>query len=320
MSFADRSRAEVPWLHAWRQANTDFYREQPAEGHFLTSVEMGTQVAQALATVVEQQMSRHAPREFFIIDIGAGSGRLLEQLRSLVTGDVHFIGVDIRERPAQLSTQITWRQMLIDGETSDITGADGELAGVVIAHEFLDDVPCDVVELDEDLTPQVVLVDPQCGTEELGPRLDDPAAIAMLSDQDTMAVQRWLHEWWPATRPGARREVGLARSRVWSMLTRIIDTGVVIAVDYAHGKPDRAAGLWDAGTLKGFAAGRPTRPVPDSSVNITAHVALDALATPRARIASQAELLGGSTLSSWPAGVGSYTWLVEPIDRGTMSR
>jgi len=73
--------------------------------------------------------------------------------------------------------------------------------------------------------------------------------------------------------------------------------------------------------VKGFSTGRPQRALPDGSVNITAHVALDALARPGATLATQAEILKTSTLHSWPSGLGSYTWLIEPIkEQGNRSK
>src|SRR5262249_42219086 len=55
--------------------------------------------------------------------------------------------------------------------------------------------------------------------------------------------------------------------------------GVAVAIDYAHARADRAAGAVRCGTLAAYRDGRPVRPVPDGSCDLTAHVALDACAT-----------------------------------------
>ncbi|MCZ9338904.1 hypothetical protein NGM37_14085, partial [Streptomyces sp. TRM76130] len=68
-------------------------------------------------------------------------------------------------------------------------------------------------------------------------------------------------------------------------------------VDYAHTADARPP----FGTLTGFRGGRETRPVPDGSCDITAHVALDACATacalPGARLLTQRAALHALGLS-----------------------
>lgn len=305
--------SHIAWADAWRQANSTFYASNQAEDHFATSIHADEQVANALAHVITQQHEAHRDQDFFVIDVGSGAGRLLEQLRTRVDADVHLLGVDIRERPQGLSPDIQWRQVTVSEGNDDVTGVQGDIAGVVIAHEFIDDIPCEVFELDEDTSPRIVLVDPATGAEDLGPHLDDPAAAALLGSIRAAEVRAWLDAWWPPTRPGARREVGITRQRVWSALTRSVHAGCAVAIDYAHTHADRIAGVWDGGTLKGFSGGRPHRAVPDGSVNITAHVALDALARPNACLTTQDRVLGKPTLTSWPACLGSFVWLVQPI-------
>jgi SAM-dependent MidA family methyltransferase len=316
MSHGD-PRAPRTWRGAWSDANAVFYSTSRAEDHFSTSVHTNLTVARELARLILREQHAH-DKEFHVIDIGSGSGLLLEQLHSLLLhsllpGRIRLLGVDGRPRPPDLSPDIDWRQVVIDDETMDVTGDDGHLAGAVIAHEFLDDIPCDVVEVDDALEVRVVLVDRATGMEELGPALSDPAAASLVERYDPAESMAWLRNWWPVTRPGARREIGIARDRTWSRLRRILDSGAAIAVDYAHTRPERAAGLWDAGTVKGFGSGRPRRPVPDGSVNITAHVALDSCAQPGSRVLTQSQVVGDSSLDSWPLGRGSYTWLIESV-------
>jgi len=260
-------------------------------------------------------MDPRTTENFAVIDIGAGDGRLLRDLSDRLNEGISFIGVDVRPRPVMLVDVIDWVERDIDPDAREITGRDGDWSGLLIAHEFLDDVPCDVVELDEHCVPHVVLVDTQSGAEEIGPALDDPAAHRYV-EAPALSAQ-WLAQWWPATRPYARREIGLSRDRMWARLRRVLRSGQAIAVDYGHRFSDRQAGMWDAGTLKGFVAGRPHRAVPDGSVNITAHVALDACASPTANVHSQSSMLAG--LAGFPGGRGSFDWLIEPwMDESTV--
>ena len=314
MSHEAPTTSARPWSSAWKAANARFYEHHLAEAQFKTSIESGTEVARALAQLILSSCAEFAEDGFSVIDIGSGSGRLLEQLAPFVPEDITWMGVDIRERPPELDPRIGWHRTEIDGSTRDITGFDGQVCGVVIAHEFLDDVPCTVVELDADLIPRLVLVDEATGIEVIGPPLRDVAARRLLG-HTTDEHCEWLDVWWPPTRPMARREIGVERERIWSRLTGIVASGFAVAIDYAHRLDERSAGLWDAGTLRGFAHGRPSSAIPDGSVNITAHVALDALATCSSTIRTQFDVLDGASLRSWPQGLGEYQWLVEPIVR-----
>ncbi|MGA0208312.1 MAG: SAM-dependent methyltransferase [Candidatus Nanopelagicales bacterium] len=307
------------WRTAWSHANTSFYDSHRAQDHFSTSIHVNATVARQLARLIQvRHPSDH--QEVHVIDIGSGSGRLLEQLRHFLPKRIRLLGVDRRPRPARLPPDIDWRQVEIDDGTVDITGDDGHLDGLLIAHEFLDDIPCDVVELDDELCERLVLVDTATGAEELGPALDDPAAAALLDRYPPAESMEWLRHWWPITRPAARREIGIARDRTWSRLRRILRAGTAVAVDYAHTRPERTAGLWDAGTLKGFRDGRPRRPVPDGSVNITAHVALDSCAHAGSPLRSQTQMVDDVSLDSWPLERGGYTWLIEDVQRVPVER
>jgi SAM-dependent MidA family methyltransferase len=133
------------------------------------------------------------------------------------------------------------------------------VTGLLVANEWLDDVPLDVVELTAD-GPRLVLVD-EAGTEAPGPA-PDPADAA------------WLARWWPLAEVGDRAEVGRTRDEAWAAAVGRLERGVAVAVDYGHEAGSRPSG----GTLTGYRAGAQVRPVPDGSCDLTAHVALDAVA------------------------------------------
>lgn len=300
-----------PWRAAWRNCHLGpggFYRQHHAEDEFSTGVHVDDTLAHYLADLILRQRASNPVEDFTIIDIGAGDGRLLTELRELLPRNIEFMGVDVRSRPSDLPEIITWIECDIDPSSTDITGRDGECSGLLIAHEFLDDVPCDVVELDDNCRARVVLVDPTTGAQELGPALTD-RAVHRFTDEPERDLA-WLAQWWPPTRPGARREIGWPRDLVWNRLRRVVSNGQAIAIDYGHERADRLRGVWDGGTLKGFASGRPRRPIPNNTMNITAHVALDACASDHARLLPQSRVLSG--LAGFPGGRGSYQWLIEP--------
>ena len=194
------------------------------------------------------------------MDVGAGRGELLEQLRAQSGGGrfgprLRLLGVDLADRPPGLPADVGWADAVPPGRT-----------GLVVANEWLDNVPVDVVEVGPD-GPRLLLVDPATGAERLGGPADADDA-------------EWLQRWWPVTASavGTRAEVGRPRDDAWAGLVGSVTSGLAVGIDYGHVAADRAAGRYPVGTLAGYRDGRPVRPVPDGSCDVTAHVALDSCA------------------------------------------
>ncbi|MFF9002690.1 SAM-dependent methyltransferase [Streptomyces achromogenes] len=233
-----------------------FYRrpEGPA-GHFRTSVHASPLFARAVARLlcrVDAALGRPAVLDF--VDMGAGRAELasgvLAALPAEVAARTRAYAVEIAGRPAGLDERIVWR-----GEIPD------EVTGLLFANEWLDNVPVDVVEVDAAGVPRLVLV-ARDGSERLG----EPV---------TGAAADWLARWWPLpAEEGLRAEIGLPRDEAWASAVARLARGLAVAVDYAHTVDTRPP----FGTLTGFREGRETAPVPDGSCDITAHVALDAVA------------------------------------------
>lgn len=241
-----------------------FYRrgEVPAE-HFRTSVHASTQFAAAigrLVLAVDELLGRQ--EKFDIVDVGAGQGELLSHLRdelpSHLVRRANLVGVEVRRRPTELDSSITWQPEIPNG-----------IVGVLLANEWLDNIPIDVVRRrSEDRSPRYVLVDTRDGLEELGPEL---------SDEDRM----WLERWWPLPDADADAvaEIGTSRDQAWASAVASIDRGLALAIDYSHTKQERQSGRFSAGTLVGFRNGQLVTPIPDGSCDITAHVAIDSCLT-----------------------------------------
>lgn len=250
------------WL-SWRTATEralygdgGFYRrsERPA-AHFRTSVHASPRFAAALLTLLgDIDTALGQPTVLDLIDVGAGDGELLCQLLALMPHELadrlRPVAVEVRARPPELPTAVEWWRTPPRGST-----------GLVVANEWLDNIPVDVVELDSHGRPRLVFVDPATGAERLGDRPDP-------------ADQAWLDRWWPLTSVGDRAEIGRPRDTAWAELLSRLRQGVALAIDYGHELPDRPR----HGTLAGYRRGRPVRPVPDGSCDICAHVALDACA------------------------------------------
>ncbi|MGC5308643.1 SAM-dependent methyltransferase [Micromonospora zamorensis] len=216
----------------------------------------------------------------------AASARPLGDEPSLVTERpslaerVRFTAVEYASRPQDLPEEINW-----------VSEIPAEINGVLLATEWLDNVPLDVAAHTADGW-RYVLVDPESGAEEIGERVS-PA------DLD------WLSKWWPSptspryadhdvtsgvTWPDAtsgsesgfrRAEIGRTRDEAWANAVRQISRGLAVAVDYGHLSGDRPVD----GTLTGYRGGRQVPPVPDGSSDVTAHVAMDSVASAGSEVA-----------------------------------
>ncbi|MGW3604398.1 SAM-dependent methyltransferase [Micromonospora sp. NPDC005161] len=289
-------------------------------------------------------------------------------IRPSLAERVRFTAVELAPRPEHLPGEIEW--------VSEIPAA---INGVLLATEWLDNVPLDVAVHTTDGW-RYVLVDPESGSETVG-------ELVSPDDLD------WLTTWWPSASPGAdsdpdlaltrtdatsasesgfraarpaqgssltarsrpgcpetphsdhRSEIGRTRDEAWADAVRKIERGLAVAVDYGHLRESRPVD----GTLTGYRAGRQVPPVPDGSSDVTAHVAMDSVASAGAAVArcayslvSQREALralgadGGRPPLSLagtdpagyvralaaasavaeltdPAGLGGHWWLRQPV-------
>jgi SAM-dependent MidA family methyltransferase len=225
-------------------------------GHFRTSVHASTAFTGAIAELVGRlDAALDHPDPLDLIDVGGGRGELVTALQRVlpekINSRVRATVVELAPRPSDLPGSVGW--------TSTVPA---RATGLLIATEWLDDVPLDVVEVDDSGAVRYVLVDPD-GTELLGPPVDaDDSA--------------WLAHWWPldGAPPGSRAEVGAPRDAAWAGAVAALARGVALAVDYGHLRANRP----EFGTLTGYRDGRQVAPVPDGSCDLTAHVAIDAVA------------------------------------------
>jgi SAM-dependent MidA family methyltransferase len=251
--------------------------------HFRTSVHVGSVFHGALARLLLEVDARlgHPPR-LDLVDVGAGRGELasgiLAALPPHVAARTRAVCVEVRARPAGLDSRVAW----VEGTAPDAVPR--AVRGLLVAHELLDDVPLDVLEVDPAGRARLVLVDER-GTETLGPDVDDVDAWRAWG-LDARAARGWSERWWPAGDVGARVEVGVGRDRLWTDIVQRLDAGTALAIDYGHTLEERLEGGRSSGTLASYRDGRRAAVVPDGRANLTAHVAVDSLAE-----------LSGSTLA-----------------------
>lgn len=229
------------WRDAWTAAlygDEGFYRISRPGEHFRTSAQGGL-FAEAVAELARRNGSAT------IVDMAAGSGELLTSLHALGV-PATLIGVELVQRPIDLPSAIQWTHEL-----------PASIDGLLVAHEWLDNIPCDVVELGVDGDVRIVEVDPATGAETLG----------------APYISAWLDTWWPLTEPGQRAEVGEPRDLAWADAVARVD-GIALAIDYAHTRETRPP----FGSLRSYAGGHEVDVVPDGTRDVTAHVAIDSVA------------------------------------------
>ncbi|WP_091673207.1 SAM-dependent methyltransferase [Micromonospora auratinigra] len=335
--------------------------------HFRTSVHASPVLATALLRLLTSlDRALGQPPVLDVVDVGAGRGELLRALLAGLPGEpatprapvaglrgeqgagpvpladrVRLTAVEKAPRPADLPAEVHWTEEVPPGIT-----------GLLLATEWLDNVPLDLAVGTED-GYRYLHVDPTTGAEHPGPPLTPPDLA-------------WLTRWWPVpltkefasgsgpesdansliNAAGRRVEIGRGRDEAWAAAVGRVERGVALAVDYGHLRDGRPVG----GTLTGYRSGRQVPPVPDGSCDVTAHVAMDSVASAGERIAgcaytlvSQRDALralgadGGrpplslasrdpagylralATASAAaeltdPAGLGGHWWLCQPVD------
>ncbi len=251
------SATPVPWPHAWHNAlygPHGFYHaaEGPA-GHFATSVGGVPHADAVMARAITTLARRHGVRT--IVDVAAGRGAFTTAM-ARAAPDVSLVGVDIVERPTDLPKHIDW--VVSPGGGALPTELSGLSSTLVVAHEWLDVVPAMVALRGTDTVWREVLVDPCDGEQHVGSEIEGPEL-------------EWLQTWVDPDTETA--EVGLSRDRAFADLVSRVDHGLVLAVDYGHRSGHRPIN----GTLTGYRAGRAVAPVPDGSMDVTAHVCIDSL-------------------------------------------
>ena len=319
----------VSWREAMQSAlygETGFFTRHAPADHFRTSVTASPLFASAIARLVglvDEALDR--PDRFDLVDVGAGRGELLLGLAAALPEELRartsLVAVERARRPDGLPEWIDWH-----------AAPPERITGLLVATEWLDNVPLDVAEVDGTGEPRLVLVDADTGAER---------PYGAVSGRDAA----WLDRWWPPAESGTRAEIGHSRDEAWAAAVAAVERGLALAVDYGHLAGARPA----AGTLTGYRDGRQVAPVPDGGCDLTAHVAMDAVAAageraagaPSRRLEQRAALralgvtgarpplelaardpagyvraLASATQAAEltdPSGLGAHWWLLQPV-------
>lgn len=276
----------MDWCEEWWSStlgNGGFWRREAPADHFRTSVgnvrdpAMADEMAWVLLELLDPIPGDGTPSPLHgLVDLGAADGSLLQAIAAR-RPDWALHGVDVRPAPARLPGGAVWSRAIWDVRSSSWTDLEGRrtdppwagaLTGpvLVLAHEWLDDLPCRVARRNGS---DWELLAPEGGT---GRAPDE-------------AERDWLDAW---AGDAEVAEVGLTRDRAWTSIVAGLPAGsVVVAIDYGHLRATRPP----QGSLLGYRHGRPVTPMPDGRTNITAPVAVDALVAAVERLPGVRRLL-----------------------------
>lgn len=203
-----------------------FYTRNRPGRHFLTSAQSPVFGRAVARLVVEVDAALGSPDVLDVVDIGAGEGELLGNvLGALPEG--------VRQRARAKAVEL-----------DDPRVPEG-IVGVLLATEWLDNVPLDVAED--------------------GRYLGDGAP---LEPEDA----KWVERWWPDA--AGTVEIGRSRDQAWAGAVAKLSAGLALTVDYGHLRGTRPPHA----TVTGFRDGREVEPLLDGSTDITCHVAMDSVA------------------------------------------
>jgi SAM-dependent MidA family methyltransferase len=247
------------WFDTWLECAygaDGFWRRHWPDEHFRTAAATSPLLASAVAAVTDRLSLP------VVVDVGAGRGELVSALAKL-RPQLRLTGIDLRPRPTSLTARVGWAEDLWDVRYARWTTgqAEAELAGgdraLLVAAEWLDDLPCPVVHREADGWHEIVV--DEGGSERPGPRLAG-------------AALEWADRWWPT---GRRAEIGLTRDQAWAALAAVVRRrgGGLLLIDYGHDRDDRPA----EGSLTAYRDGRSVPLMPSSELNLTAPVSVDAV-------------------------------------------
>ncbi len=233
-------------------------------------------------TRVARLLDSQSPGDIDLVDAGAGGGELLAGVLAMseptLVSRTQATAIDFRaapegylarhlDRPVADGTA-RWAggrtehgPMIARWRRGDARVECPPTRGLIVAHELLDDVPCDVAVLKPDGWRYLVV---DLAGDEVVDGLVEPSDAS------------WLQRWAGDARPADRVEIGRPRDELAVALASRVTCGRLIIVDYAT-TADQRRRFHPGGTLTGYRDGNQCRPRPDGTMNLTAHVAIDSV-------------------------------------------
>ncbi|HEV8360453.1 MAG TPA: SAM-dependent methyltransferase [Candidatus Thermoplasmatota archaeon] len=226
------------------------------EGDFTTAPRYGDAFALGIARFAARVKEAMGPGPFEVVEVGAGSGALLEQLAPLLEPEgVRLRAVDHR-RPPRLPAKVPW--------TASLRGL--EVRGLVLSNELFDALPVHRVTRTRD------------GLRELCVGEHDGRLVPQLGALSDAAIERHLERFGPMPAEGQTVEVGLDALAMLREMAGALREGCVLTIDYGHSARELQHHS-PLGTLTAVRAHRlePDPLVDPGELDLTAHVNFTAL-------------------------------------------
>ncbi len=191
-------------------------------GDFLTSPEVSPEFGATLARYVEGEYLRlGAPSDFTLVEVGAGSGSLLEPLVEHLSFSPRVVAVEVSS-----AARGTIRKRLPHAEVVPPGGTPARLRGVVVANEVADNLPM-----------AIAVREASGWTERWVGR--DGGDLAFVQAPVRPEVSAWLDRFAPGPPEGGVVECQLGAEAWLSGLAERMVAGSILVIDYG----DTAAGL-----------------------------------------------------------------------------
>lgn len=294
--------------HALYHPRFGYYMGGPnigPRGDFVTSPEASPAFGKLLAThVADVDALLDSPRSLEVVECGPGNGTLARDL--LVELSVAHPELYRRLRywlveisPALVQTQQE-ALLPVHGEVVNWCSSLGQLPrglqGAVIANELIDALPVHVLEKTEsDLLEQFVYVNDEGKLGlKLGPVSD--ASLLAFVEQETIEL-----------RNGERIEVNMLAEKWLDDLTRVLNRGVALLIDYGDEAPGRYSPARREGTLLAYYAGGVTESILSHPGNQDITALVDFTALQNAARRTGFDVLGITRQSSFLLGLGLGT-------------
>ena len=253
-----------PWFDAWVEyayGAEGFWRHNSPDEHFRTAASGTGLIAELVSGLVVAR-----PEITRVVDIGAGDGRLLGQLADrCADGRLRDLGC------AELTFGPDPRSCRTESTGPRTCGTSGMRVGPVERPTRSGSGRTDHDHL------RGVAGRPAVPGRGLAGRRVAPGRDRRIRHRTGGATARgaqleWADRWWPR---GGRAEIGLNRDRAWSSLIEVVIRcgGCALMIDYGHLAVARPV----HGSLAAYREGRAVDPVPGPNLNLTAHVAVDAV-------------------------------------------
>lgn len=203
-------------------------------GDFLTSPEVSPWFGRILGRFVSAERERVGDG-YFVADVGAGSGSLLESLVDEIGSDIDVFAVDASPQAREvLARHLDW----IVGESIDDLPV--ERPGVIIANELLDNLPVSLV------------VRTGKGWEERWVGASDDG-LALVPSNARREVAEWADAYGGVVPEGGLVEVQLAAGEWMRHALGRLGAGAVLVIDYG-GTAEELEPRRTRGTLRTYRA------------------------------------------------------------------